>query len=112
MLSAIVQGAVFPVLWSFPLAATSALLYRFPVPLAGYQSGPSALIPSLIAVGIYGLLGGFPLIGAMGGAAGWIVRSRTPADKSVTYAIQTLSFVIAATGVTILANLDYLIGPW
>ncbi len=112
MWTAIVQGAVFPVLWSFPLAAASAMLYRFPIPLAGYQSGPSAVIPSLVAVGIYGLLGGFPLIAAIGAAAGWIVRAKTPEEQSVTYVMQAISFVIAAVGVMIMANLDYIIGPW
>ena len=112
MWSAIAQGAVSPMLWSFPLAAGSALLFRFPIPLAGYQSGVNAVIPSLIAVGIYGLLGGFPLLAIVGGAAGWIVRSRTPDEKSVTYALQAISFVIAVMGVTIMATLDYIIGPW
>ncbi|MDZ4779116.1 MAG: hypothetical protein SGJ19_02565 [Planctomycetia bacterium] len=112
MLSAIVQGAVSPVRWSFPLAAASALLYRFPIPLAGYQSGASAIIPSLVAAGIYGLLGVFPLMAALGGAAGWFARSRVPDEKGVIYPIQLISFVIAAIGVTIMANLDYVIGPW
>jgi hypothetical protein len=112
MWSAIAQGAVSPMLWSFPLAAASALLFRFPIPLAGYQSGVNAVIPSLIAVGIYGLLGGFPLLAGVGGAAAWIVRSRTPHEKSVAYAIQAISFMIAVMGVTIMSTLDYIIGPW
>jgi hypothetical protein len=112
MWSAIAQGAVSPMLWSFPLAVASALLYRFPIPLAGYQSGADAVVPSLVAVGIYGLLGGFPLLATVGAAAAWIVRSRTPDEKRVTYAIQAISFVIAAIGVTTMATLDYVIGPW
>ena len=62
MLNAIARGALLPIAWAFPLAAVAAALYRFPIPLAGYQAGWNAVALTLMATVIYGALGGFPLL--------------------------------------------------
>ncbi len=112
MLNAILRGALLPIAWTFPLAAVTAGLYRFPIPLAGYQDGWDAVVPSLVATAIYGLLGGFPLVAIVGGAVAAILRRQTPSEKSVTRPIHIAALGIAAVGVGIMANLDYVIGPW
>ena len=99
-------------LGAFPVAALFALLYRFPVPLAGYLSGLDAVGPSVIGVVVYGALGGFPLLGALGAIGGAIAyNGARPRQAS-----RRLLFGIAAgadvLGVGTLAVLDKIIGPW
>ncbi len=112
MFNAIVRGALFPIAWAFPLAAVSAALYRFPIPIAGYQSGWNAILPSLVATAIYGALGGFPLLALAGGTVAAAIRHQLPLEANVRAPIHIASFVVAALGVGLMANLDYLIGPW
>src|SRR5207247_11256801 len=67
----IIGGALATILLAFPFAAVCAIVFRFPVPFAGYESGWSAMPHALAAVRFYGALGGFPLLaflGALGGA--------------------------------------------
>src|ERR671917_9888 len=111
--SAVLRGALWAVALAFPLAAICALLYRFPVPFAGYLSGPEAVPLALAAVVFYGLLGGFLTLltaGALGGAAAYAI-GRTDARRVRRL---TLAFagLIALLGVGLLAALDKLIGPW
>ncbi len=70
MARAMVTGAFWAVGLAFPLAAACALVYRFPVPMAGYASGPTSVSRVLLSVVFYGLLGGFPALLAAGAAAG------------------------------------------
>lgn len=64
----ILLGAGITVVMAFPVAGLLALVYRFPVPFAGYVSGFSAVGYAMGGVVIYGLLGGFPRLALLGGA--------------------------------------------
>lgn len=113
MRRAALWGACWAVVLAFPLAAICALLYRFPVPFSGYQTGLVAVPGALLAVVFYGVLGGFPALlaaGALGGAAAYALgRADGPRIRRLTLAFAGL---MALIGVGLLAVLDKLIGPW
>ena len=107
------RGALWAVALAFPIAAICALLYRFPVPFAGYLTGPVAVPGALAAVVFYGVLGGFPALlvaGALGGAAAYAL-GRT-AERRVRRLTLAFAGLIALLSVGLLAVLDKVIGPW
>jgi hypothetical protein len=107
------KGAIIGVLASFPLAALCALLFRFPIPFAGYQSGAGAVLPAMIAVLFYGVLGGFVVQGVLGGIGGVLgARLKSPDQRQVRARAWAFSVSAAAVGVLLLSVLDLLIGPW
>lgn len=111
--SAVLRGALWAVALAFPLAAICVLIYRFPVPFSGYESGLAAIPAALLAVVFYGLLGGFPALlvaGALGGATAYGLGR--PNAHRVHWLTVTLAGLVATIGVVILAVLDKLIGPW
>lgn len=113
MRSAVLRGALWAVVLAFPLAAICALLYRFPVPFAGYLTGLTAMPLALMAVLFYGVLGGFPALlagGALGGAAAYALGR--PDAQRVRRLTLAFAGLIALLGVGLLAVLDKLIGPW
>lgn len=113
MARAMVTGAFWAAGLAFPLAAACALVYRFPVPMAGYASGPTSLPRVLLSVVFYGLLGGFPALLAAGAAAGaGAYALGQPDPRRVLRLVPALAGLVAALGVGILAILDKLIGPW
>lgn len=90
-----------------------AYLYRFPIPLAGYQSGISAVPAAVIAVFVYGFaLGGFLVLALIGGVSGWIARRRFPDPGQRQRWLVSLSVGGTFLMMLILANLDHIIGPW
>jgi hypothetical protein len=101
------------VAFAFPLAAIFALVYRFPIPFSGYESGLSAVPRALGAVLFYGALGGFIALfagGALAGLAAYaIARPDEPRVRRLTL---TFAALVALLGVATLAILDKLIGPW
>jgi hypothetical protein len=108
-----VTGAAVAVIASFPLAAISALVFRFPIPFGGYASGPDAVIPALTATLFYGALGGFAVQAALGGIAGVIAGRQSGAAVAPAWR-QCVGWAIvgALPGVLALSVLDWLIGPW
>lgn len=106
-------GAGCSILGAFPFAALVALVHGFPIPFRGMLSGPEAVIPSQVAVLVYGAIGGFVVLGLAGAAAG-VLASRTGGGdpKLVTCLSVTLSLLFSAVLVTLLAALDLIIGPW
>ncbi len=106
-------GALGAVVLAFPFAAICALIYRFPIPFAGYASGTTAMLRALGAVVFYGILGGFPVllvVGALGGVAAYFLgRPDLAHIRRLTLAFAGLT---ALLGVGFLAILDKLIGPW
>ena len=109
----IVGGALSTILLVFPFAGLCALLFRFPVPFAAYESGWSTIPHALIAVRFYGVLGGFALL-ALLGALGGIVAHRIGMPDTRRVWQWTISFAAAVAFCTVmlLATLDYIIGPW
>ncbi len=98
---------------AFPIAMLLALTFRFPIPFAGYRSGVSAVVPALIAVALYGSIGGFFVIGALGAIVGIAACKIFPRSAKQRH----LAILFLASGTTlacllILATLDWIIGPW
>jgi hypothetical protein len=113
MVRAACCGALFAILLAFPLAAFAALVYRFPIPFGGYESGPSALPLVVMAVILYGKLGGFTVLGVLGAIAGVVANRRAPANARRTlWLTLQFSFIVSLAGVMTLAVLDKIIGPW
>lgn len=110
---AALHGAVLCVLFSFPSAMLLVSVWRFPVPFAGYRSGLAHAGDALFAVGFYGIIGGFVLLGVLGAIAGLIVRTLRPDDEREQKRLaRIVTAVIALAAATLLAALDKLIGPW
>ena len=110
---AIIGGALWTILLVFPFAALCALVFRFPVPFAAYESGWTAIPHALAAVRFYGALGGFTLLallGALGGVAAY--RMGRPDMRRVWQCTISFAAAVAFCAVTLLATLDYIIGPW
>jgi len=91
-----------------------ALLFRFPVPFAGYISGYRAVPLSVLAVAFYGLLfGGFVVVGALGAIGGIVAhRLHQPDLGDVRRWTRGLAGFAAVLSVMVLAVLDKFIGPW
>jgi len=108
------KGAIVGIVATVPLVLLCALIFRFPVPFAGYLSGPSSILPALIAILFYGvLMGGFivqALLGGLGGLLAEYLASQNTKDIKMFCVV--LSTIGASFGVLILAILDKLIGPW
>lgn len=113
MRAVMLRGAFWAAALAFPLAALCALLYRFPIPFSGYETGPAAMLAALVAVVFYGVLGGFPALlatGALGGAAAYTLGR--PDMRRVRRLTLAFAGLIALLGVGLMAVLDKLIGPW
>jgi len=109
----VIGGALTTILLAFPLAALSALLFRFPIPFASYESGWSAMPHALAAVRFYGTLGGFVLLALLGGLGGAVAHRLGKADmRRVWRWTVSLAAAVAFCAVMLLATLDYIIGPW
>jgi len=109
----IIGGALAAILLAFPFAALCALVFRFPIPFAAYESGWSAVPHAVAAVRFYGALGGFPLLallGALGGAFAHHMGRAEP--QRVWRRTISLAAAVAICAVILLATLDYIIGPW
>lgn len=106
-------GALSAVLLSFPMAALCALVFRFPIPFAGYESGIAAVPRALVATVFYGILGGFVVLAVAGYAAGAVAVARGGNDIAKTFRLAlAYSVLISFAGVLLLAVLDKIIGPW
>jgi len=111
--SAVLRGAVWAVVLAFPFAAICALLYRFPVPFAGYAIGPDGILSALVAVVFYGLMGGFPgllVAGALSGVSAYYLGR--PDARRIHRLAFAFAVIVAAVGVGTLAILEEFIGPW
>lgn len=106
-------GALLAVVIAFPVAAILALVYRFPVPFAGYMSGVSAIGYAMGGVVFYGLIGGFPLLAILGGLTGSIVSNAAARESKLPWKwIMLLCVLIDLAVLFVLAILDKIIGPW
>jgi hypothetical protein len=106
-------GAAIGVLATFPLAALTALVFRFPIPFGSYMSGPGAVMPAIFAAAFYGMIGGFMVQAVLGGIAGVLgARAGPPDRKGAWRRCATFAILAALPGVLILSILDWIIGPW
>jgi hypothetical protein len=109
----ILTGAVIATIGAFPMAALVALVYRFPIPFAGEESGIKAAIVSPFAVVFYGLLGGFLVLPCLGAVAGFLAhRIAEPDRKSIFRWTVRFALVADLIAALFLALLDKIIGPW
>ena len=109
----VVLGALAAVGLSFPVATLMALVFRFPIPFSGYASGIAAVVPAMFAVLFYGIVGGFALLGLLGGVAGAIVFHRKAGKGRPYWRPVVLScLAIDVVALFVLAILDKLVGQW
>lgn len=111
---AALRGSTVAVMSAFPAAAITALVYRFPVPLAEeYARGPSGVVIAAVAAVFYLLLGGLVVLGVLGAGVGllaaWI---GSPDDVRVRRLTVLLAAIVALAGALFLAVLENFIGPW
>ena len=113
MWRSIKTGIAWALLSVFPLAALTALFYRFPIPFSGYESGPMAVPRSLLAVVFYVLLGGFVVLAALGAVAGTAANVLARQDARRERRL-ILAFALAGDWVVVmvLAVLDKIVGKW
>lgn len=103
-------GALVCIALTFPVAGALAIIYRFPVPFAGYVSGVSRVHYAMVAVLCYGAIGGFPLLAFLGGLAGGIMakgKETLPWNEIVLSCL-----LIDVVALFVLSILDKIIGPW
>lgn len=98
------------------VAAFVALIYRFPIPFSGYESGPRAFTRAFFAGLLYEAFGGFLVVGLCGIVAG-IIASRIAKEIEADWKSSLLlafAFALAADvpPVLLLAMLDKIVGPW
>lgn len=107
-------GAIWSVISTFPIAAMTALLYRFPIPFVGYLSGIKAVVPALFAVMFYGVpLGGLVLLGVLGALGGFVTGITLKNDRRrCLFATRVWALFVSSAGVLTLAILDKIIGSW
>lgn len=110
---AALHGAVWCVLFSFPSAMLLVSVWRFPIPFRGYVSGLKHSGQAFLAVGFYGIIGGFVLLGVLGAIAGMITHALRPDDEQEQKRLaHIITAAIALAATTLLAALDKIIGPW
>ena len=107
-------GFLWSIVSTFPIAGVMALVFRFPVPFAGYVSGFDAIRPTMFAVAVYGVFfGGFVVVGLLGAIAGFVMATLDlPGLGNKKRAVQWVSLGIATVCLFVLAVLDWIIGPW
>jgi hypothetical protein len=105
-------GAVVTTAAAFPAAALLALVYGFPVPFAGKLQGIDAMIPAMVAVIFYGVMGGFVVLPLLGTLAGIIADRSSEDARTAQFRTVMAALTIALGCAALLAMLDLLIGPW
>lgn len=84
-LNAVMMGACTFAFGAFPAVWLVAAVYRFPAPMGGTLKGADDLMSVIVTVTIYGVLGGFPLLGLMGAIAGGLAHdAHFPNDGAMT----------------------------
>lgn len=107
------RGAFVAVVGTFPITAVCAFAYRFPIPFVGYRGGVDAVMPALIGLFFYGLMGGILVQMTIGGAAGIIAVKMRPEPSSATvHWCDGLAICGASISVIWLAIADHVIGRW
>jgi hypothetical protein len=100
--NAIMMGVCSAIFGAFPSVWLVAAVHRFPAPMGGVLHGTGDLGNVIVTVVIYGLLGGFPLLGVLGGLAGAMAHDMLyPDDGAITRRIllSVLGIDLVVTGV-------------
>jgi hypothetical protein len=107
------RGIVRSIVLAFPAAALVGLVYRFPVPMAGYTRGPQALVYAPIAVFFYLMFGGVLVLVVLGALGGWAAFAVGRPRPELTPRMEWLfPGLVAVGGAVFLSILDLIIGPW
>jgi len=98
----------------FPTAFFLALVWKFPLPLAGYGHGLDSALMTPFAVLFYGVLtGGFVIVPALGVLCGAFAQSLCKDDIPKARILSVFLGSICALISGIFLNLlERLIGPW
>jgi hypothetical protein len=106
-------GAAVATVGVFPAAAAVALVYGFPVPFAGKLGGIAAIVPAMLAVVFYGVIGGFLVVPPLGALAGFVAgRVNAGNAEGAKRATVIASLAVSLACAVLLAILDLIIGPW
>ena len=106
-------GAILTAGLAIPVGGFLAMVYRFPIPFAGYASGIQAVGYAMGAVIFYGVIGGFPLLALLGALSGAVVTRIKPAPLQHPWMDLLLpSLAIDFVLLFVLSVLDKIIGPW
>jgi hypothetical protein len=107
------RGAVYAIVGAFLAAPLVGLVYGFPIPFRGKLHGVEAVVPSVLAVVFFGLLGGFIALGIMGAAGGAAAHYLSGGEPTRGRRLTTvLGFLSSLVGVIFVAVLDVIMGPW
>lgn len=94
-------------------AATTAAVYRFPVPLVGYTRGIGGALTAAVGSLFYLVLGGAVALAAAGALGALLMTWGNPAPTRRTYLRAGAAGVCAAfLGALGLALLEFVVGPW
>ncbi|MBS1784365.1 MAG: hypothetical protein JST24_02930 [Acidobacteria bacterium] len=119
----LLKGAIVALVSSYFISLLYAFTFRFPIPFAGLI-GPQGTFGTanmsvlsvcafvLVAWAVYGLLGGFLVVAAMGAGAGYLVGRLSPAKDARNLRIILSCTLVTFIPITFLSTLDFLIGPW
>lgn len=111
--ASVLRCSAWTYLVAYPVAALLGLVFRFPVPFAGYLSGFQAVLPSFVAVLFYSLFGLLPALITCGAIAGSIIPLNRVGLRVWPSKFELLlSSVASIIPLGILSILDQIIGPW
>ncbi|WP_378740718.1 hypothetical protein [Nocardia brasiliensis] len=110
---AAIGGAVGAVVLVPLAAAIVAVVYRFPVPLAGYARGFGGAGSAALGSLFYLVLGGAPVVAILGAAGGFVVARSAGHDTGrVRGRVLVVAAAVALLAAVTLAVLEFFIGPW
>lgn len=103
-------GAILAVLLMFPFEGLTALFFRFPVPIVGMVDGWEGILPAMMGLPIYAMLGWIVAPLALG-AIGGVIAQRRPSTQPLRLTEILAALSAFACAIT-LATIDKVIGPW
>ncbi len=93
-----IRDALYAALFMFPAAALVAVVFRFPIPMAGTVSGPSGAWDAMLATIFYGLAGGFLVVPVLAAGLGALLR-RVTGDRRALVPVPAATAALLYAGV-------------